>query len=426
MPKHLVKQHNTWSYQRRVPKRLKELPEFRDKTIIKHSLRTDSLEEALRLRDKYNANIERIERGDISARAEHTYQEYIEAYGHPLGSKNNDETVEQISLLLGLIVDKYARGFDVDDAMYSDPLYMGLKRYYDEQRGIQPTINTSLREALNETLQSNPKQSTKKTINNYTKTVDKFLSVFDLDDVDLSDLNLVHAQQFIKHRREQSVTDKTIKNEIGHLSTIFKTAKRKGWIKESNPFIEPELSTKVSNPREPFSRSQVQDVLHKLKPQYQLIWKVLYYTGARIDEVLSFDDSSIVERESENGRVKCFYIPKGKTINAIRYIPIHPDLMPELNNFSGFKISRSRFNTNRKEIVTELYGEAFAKSHVTHSLRHTFSTTLHNHFPEQPQLVDWLTGHSKTIKSESFQTYFHGYGLDRLHEAVCKVPSLEA
>ena len=78
MPKHLVKQHNTWFYQRRVPKRLKHLPQFQNKTIIKFTLQTDSLNDALKLRDKHDAALEAASRNDIHAKSELVYQNMVE------------------------------------------------------------------------------------------------------------------------------------------------------------------------------------------------------------------------------------------------------------------------------------------------------------------------------------------------------------
>ncbi|WP_420856742.1 DUF6538 domain-containing protein [Thiomicrorhabdus sediminis] len=57
MPKHLTKQFNTWTYNRRVPKELKDHPLFEGKAVIRKSLKTDSLTIALTLRDQEDANL---------------------------------------------------------------------------------------------------------------------------------------------------------------------------------------------------------------------------------------------------------------------------------------------------------------------------------------------------------------------------------
>jgi len=426
MPEHLTKQYNTWTFQRRVPNELREHPLFKGKTTIRKSLKTDSLTTALKLRDQENARLESLIKGDFITNYDLAYEELIKHEGNPIAL--DPEREEALQSHMDAHMEAHRIGDTLDKAYKKDPELMAIMSYYQRAIGQeQSAVKATLIQAL-ELTKDKAKQDghAQRYINSFDNVVSKFLDYLGIEDIELSKIDTVTVDEYIQHRLKE-VTTKTVKNDITTLSTIFKTTKRKRMVTTDNPFLEPDLSTKPNTPREAFNVSEAKAVLEALPEQYKLPWMIAYYTGIRRAELFKLDASSIVVRESEKGLIKCLSIAPdgtGKTENATRLIPIHPELEPYLKDFKGFDFSANTFGKYRLRVTKELFGEDFAERHPLHSLRHTFSTTLHNHFPEKPQLVDWLTGHTRSIRSESFQSYFHGYGLDQLYDAVEAIPSL--
>ncbi|WP_321326817.1 DUF6538 domain-containing protein [Thiomicrorhabdus sp.] len=426
MPKHLTKQFNTWTYQRRVPAELKDHPKYAGKKVIRKSLKTDSLQVALKLRDAENAKLEAIIRGDLITDYEEAYRELVEYEGHPASATR--ETIENIWCALDSLEDTYDLGGKLDPAYKKDPMILAFKAYLDRASGkTDAPIKATLLQALEISKhKAKANAQAQRYINSFDNAVNQFIKFLGVADIELNWIDTKTVDEYIEYRL-RTVTTKTVKNDITALSTIFKTVKRKNMVSSNNPFLEPNLSTKRSKQREAFSVSEARAILNALPERFKLVWLIAYYTGIRREELFNLSASSIVLKESEEGYIKCFSIApngKGKTINSTRFIPIHPELEPHLEDFNGFDFAPNTFGNHRLKATIKLYGKAFADSHPLHSLRHTFSTTLHNHFPEQPQLIDWLTGHTRSIRSESFQTYFHGYGLDRLYKAVKAIPCL--
>ncbi|WP_040728120.1 DUF6538 domain-containing protein [Thiomicrorhabdus sp. Kp2] len=426
MPKHLTKQFNTWTYQRRVPAELKDHPKFTGKKVIRKSLKTDSLQVALKLRDAEDAKLEAIIRGDLISEYEEAYRQLVEDEGHPATA--TDDKLENLWCALDSLEDTYDLGGRLDPAYKKDPMILAFKAYIDRARGkTKAPIKATLLQAL-EIARSKAKANgqAQRYINSFDNAVSQFITFLGVADIELDWIDTQTVDDFIEHRLS-TVTPKTVKNDITALSSIFRTVKRKNMVTSNNPFLEPNLSTKRTKHREAFSVSEASAILEALPEKFKLVWRIAYYTGIRREELFKLSASSIVMKESEKGNIKCFSIApngEGKTVNATRYIPIHPELEPHLEGFNGFDFAPNTFGTHRLKTTIKLYGKEFAESHSLHSLRHTFSTTLHNHLREQPHLVDWLTGHTRTIRTESYQTYFHGYGLDILYEAVTAIPKI--
>ncbi|WP_157753545.1 tyrosine-type recombinase/integrase [Thiomicrorhabdus chilensis] len=426
-PRHLTKQFNTWTYQRRVPKELKEHPLFIGMTTIRKSLKTDSLQVALKLRDEEDAKLEALINGDLIVTTEQIYQELVDQMGPPLAPKS-EEDKSNLRHIVDTMRDKYRIGNTLHEDYKKDAELMAFSNYINRMEGDNKhPIDATLKQALQLTKTKATKDGrAPRYINSYDNVVSKFLNFLQLPDIGLNWIDTTMVDEYIEHRLE-AVSSKTTKNDITTLSAIFKTAKRKRMVDTDNPFTHTGISTKNKKIRQAFSVSEARKILEGLPERFKLAWTITYYTGVRRDELFKLNSSSIVNMESQNGNIKCFSIAPdgdGKTESATRFIPIHPDLEPLLDNFSGFDFKPNTFSTHRLTVTKEIFGEEFAESHTLHSLRHTFSTTLHNHFPEQPQVVDWLTGHNRTLTTESYQTYFHGYGLDKLYDAIKVLPKL--
>ncbi|QCU90543.1 tyrosine-type recombinase/integrase [Thiomicrorhabdus sediminis] len=326
------------------------------------------------------------------------------------------------------MAEKYEIGYHHDPAYKQDPELMAMLDFINKAKGKTHTISVTLTQAKQLAKEKALKDGkAQRYIQSFDNVVSKFLGFLNAQDIELKRVDTLTVDNYVDYRIDQGVTPKTAKNDVTTLSTIFKTAHRKQLVKGNNPFREPNLTAKPTKRRSAYDVSEVKQVLNALPERFRLFWKVGYYAGMRRSELISLNSGSIVELESKHGTVKCFSIAPdgdGKTENATRYIPIHPDLEADLAGFEGFDFAANTFGNHRLKVTRELFGDEYAKTHDLHSLRHTFSTTLHNHLTEQPNMVDWLTGHSRTNYSESYRTYFHGYGLDKLYEAVKAIPKL--
>lgn len=426
MPRHLTKQYNTWSYNRRVPKELKDHPNFKGKTAIRKSLKTDSLKVAITLRDEEDAKLEALISGGFIAEYETSYHALVEEEGQPITV--TEERLEALEMSLGSMTEKYELGYHYDPAYKHDPELMATLDFVNKVKGKKHTVAITLIQAKELAKEKATKDGrARRYIQSFDNVVSKFLAFLKAQDVELARIDTLTVDSYVEHRIDHGATPKTAKNAITTLSTIFKTAQRKQLVEGSNPFKEPNISAKPTKRRNAFSRNDARKVLEALPERFELFWKIAYYAGMRRSELTKLSADNIVGLESEHGVVKCFSIAPdgdGKTENATRYIPIHPDLEEDLEGFNGFDFAANTFGNHRLRVTRELFGDEYAVTHDLHSLRHTFSTTLHNHLTEKPNMVDWLTGHSRTNYSESYRTYFHGYGLDKLYEAVKAIPSL--
>ena len=83
--KYLIKHHQTYYFKKRLPQKLvdMDLPEFNGKQIYVKSLRTDSLSEALRLRELELSRLERLMRGDTVSLREQARKRLEALYGRP-------------------------------------------------------------------------------------------------------------------------------------------------------------------------------------------------------------------------------------------------------------------------------------------------------------------------------------------------------
>jgi site-specific recombinase XerD len=416
----------------RVPKALAEHPMFEDKTFIRKSLKTDSLRVALDRRDRELSRLESLIKRDVLLSRDTYYDSLVSRYGHPAALRGSllDDAIYEVKDAYTELTEGYAeyspegRGFkkSFSPETGDDPAIQAYGIYLSELEGKPVSREVSLKQGLAYLLEVKQAYSPKE-LNRYTSTVEGFLHVFGSEDLLLSKIDKSFTYEYIRVKREDGLTDKTIKNHFSRLSAIFNEVSARGLLSTLNPFTTPNLSSKVTNPRESYTVSEVKTIYTALPEDSKLIWKMLYYTGLRPKELFKFNSDSIVMREAQDKSVLCFLVEpdgKGKTDNATRYIPVHPDLIPDLEGFEGFTISQSTFEKRRRKAVISCFGTEFADTHDTYSLRHTFVTALINKL-ENADLVKWLAGHSRS-GDVTFYNYFHGYGLQRLEEAVKTLP----
>jgi site-specific recombinase XerD len=438
MPKYLTKHHQTFYFKKRLSKKFLKLglPEFEGKKFHVKSLKTDSLSEALRLRDIELARLDRLECGEMLSLRDEYKKSLKRIWGNPSPAMPNkvriqNEVLEEIAehtfpYRIDYIDEQGNHQIDYDEDIKQDAYVQSLNAYLSGLRGEIVDSPDTLRDALKLTLDGKKlKGVSSKELSRYVNTVDTYLTFLGVDDILLSELRRKDSFLFVNYLKSKNLTEKTILGKTTHLSNIFKIAKDHELVFTNNPFNELNLSTRVTKQRQMYTHNEAERVLHALPQDSKLIWKTLYLTGLRPSELFCLNESNLVWKESKNGQVLCFAVKPdgdGKTEAASRYVPLHSSLIDDYKDFKGYPISQSTFEKRRARAVLNCFGEEFAKTHDTYSLRHTFITTLVDEL-EDENLVKWLVGHAVT--GVTFTNYFHGYKLDKLNGAVQLVPCLE-
>lgn len=197
------------------------------------------------------------------------------------------------------------------------------------------------------------------------------------------------------------------------------------------------LSTKYES-YEPFSNDELKAIfgagyLKKFhKPDFYWLPIVALFTGARREEIAALNAADI---KTVDG-VQCIHIQKGKTADARRLVPIHPQLVE-----MGFVAYAKHLQEQGEEFLfphlTEgangkgkNAGRQFSdwldevgisdKRKVFHSFRHTAITRLHA-TGANPAHVMQITGHSSETQGVHFQTYTHDVGLKALSDTLAKL-----
>jgi integrase len=190
---------------------------------------------------------------------------------------------------------------------------------------------------------------------------------------------------------------------------------------------------------EPFSNDELAAIFSSTypeempKPDHYWLPIVALFTGARREEIASLKASNVKKVDG----VSCFLIEGGKTADARRVVPVHPQL-----EALGFMAYAQHLQSMGQELLFPYLvdgangrgknaGRQFAKlldkrkiqdeRKVFHSFRHTLITRLHA-TGANPAHVMQITGHrGETAQSVHFQTYTHDVGLKALDDTLRKL-----
>ncbi|MBO1928298.1 hypothetical protein J3998_12010 [Thiomicrorhabdus sp. 6S2-11] len=232
--KYLVKAYNTYSFRMRVPKSLQDHPLFKGKTYIIKSLKTDSLSEAIRLRDLELGTLERIKKGDAISDRQHIFDSLVARYGHPLATPQSkkENLLYSIDEKLNDALSDYANytagqhGYEVDydSEAENDPEIVALLDYRNLLEGREIEQRVTLRESLVKTIQEKTGKIADNRINRFETYAKTFLELFGVDDLPLTNIKKSMVQQFVRSERDKGMSDKTVANKVSALSTIYTTA----------------------------------------------------------------------------------------------------------------------------------------------------------------------------------------------------------
>ena len=186
------------------------------------------------------------------------------------------------------------------------------------------------------------KQYSSKTIDNYTRDIDKFFNYILKEDILADKVDRIVIRNFLSDELNSGVSKRSCKRRMSSLRNFYRFMKREGYI-DDDPFIlieVPKVETKYPHA---LYRKQIEEILTKnsertdnLMLRDQAILEALYYTGIRASELCSLTTQSV----SMNQRM-IRVLGKG---NKERIVPFSDACKKTLELY---------INTTRKELLSK-------------------------------------------------------------------------
>ncbi len=308
-----------------------------------------------------------------------------------------------------------------------------------------PPVQKSMRfsEATAAYLEEKKRDNVEQTIVAKGRTYKDFMGVFgDLE------INLINKPEIVQWKTldlKRSITGTHINKRLGQMNDFFNWAIAHGHY-TSHP-TSPVDGLFISNKSklaeqtesfEPFTNDEIKAIFtasyvkDMAKPDHYWCPLVALFSGARREELAALKAASVKTIDG----VACFHIEKGKTPDARRIIPIHPELLKmgfldyaqhvqSLGHLYLFPHLTDGANGRGKNV-----GRQFAKlldkrgikddRKVFHSFRHTVITRLHT-TGANPAHIMQIAGHSSETQGVHFATYTHDVGLMALNETLARL-----
>ena len=248
-----------------------------------------------------------------------------------------------------------------------------------------------------------------------------------LGDVAVSTITKKNAGEFIQARvieAKSKVNGKplalsTKRKIVKNLSSFFYNLTHMGLI-DTNPFanmmrsVKPTREDKQQKPKRPWSDDEIVRILehsagHEKYWRLVPVVKVMALTGMRLGEVWQ------LRKEDVDTGVLTVHVGKNK--NALRTIPLHPELFDVMSDF--FKVQ----TTERKEYMTQLIIQIRRELEMeegcidAHSFRRYYATQLEQvGTPEN--IAASILGHSKS--SLSYDLYSGGPLIEQMQVWIAK------
>jgi len=206
-----------------------------------------------------------------------------------------------------------------------------------------------------------------------------------LDSIKSSDLALWQNKVL------ERVSARRLKNIRSVFNSILEDAISDGWI-DKNPFARVKLPKCAPIDIQPFSMSEIAQILHAAKPSLRAFYAIGFFTGMRVGEIiaLKWSDIDFTKREiSISKAIRMGRLSSPKTTNSVRTVEIIDVLLPHLKkhyeltgNKESFVFltgedtplfdSKSVRDHDWKRILKELD----LKYRTLYQMRHTFTTVM--------------------------------------------------
>jgi integrase len=251
------------------------------------------------------------------------------------------------------------------------------------------------------------------------KFVKEYFGTKYIEDIKLDEYEQLQA--FLNTNQSNRTTNK----HIGKLKSVIKWAYDRDLLEKDNiKAIELLDESKDQQERKRLVENYSYEMFQKIinwdykEPIWNKLFKILFYTGMRSGELWNLKNEDIKEEDN----IYYFDIKDSKTINGIRKVPIHNDIIDIVLdmdfNFCD-KITKNKFQKDSRKYLYQAIKEEKEnnKTFVVHTIRATFmKNLLTQHIQTNSNIVPILqeiVGHAKTQKiAITWDTYGKGTELE--------------
>jgi integrase len=412
-----------------------------------HSLHTKDAGIARILALQFN---ESFERKKVTSRAmtekpaflnlDNIAQKYKLDIGRGIMEAENDADHERMMQA----IEAYRKVYNQNPLIQEAMAYGKTLHQFTPPQARQVIKSKKFSEATTAYLEEKKHQNVAATILEKNRTYKDFIDIFgDLE------INLISKAELVQWKTadlKRNITANRINKRLGQVNDFFNWAINHGHYTAhpTSPvdglFIKGtgKLSAQTEH-YEPFTNDDLKNIFNSdyatemAKPDHYWIPIVAMFSGARREEIASLKASNVKIVDG----VACFQIEGGKTIDARRVVPIHPQLQA-----LGFMTYAQHVKAMGQEYLFPYLidgqngrgknaGRQFSKlldkhgitddRKVLHSFRHSVITRLHSK-NANPAHVMQITGHKgEAGQTVHFGTYTHDVGLKALADTLEKL-----
>lgn len=231
-------------------------------------------------------------------------------------------------------------------------------------------------------------------------------NLYKLNEYKIKDIKLIELQSFINILKDSGLSSGTLKQTKSILNMVFNYALKNEYInKNMVEFLDLGKFKKVIE-RKIFTEEEIKILWDNEGQRYIDIILILIYTGLRVNELLTLENTQINIEER--------YIRTGSKTEAgkDRLIPINYKILPlilryiKLNNKYLFQTNSGNhlIYSNYRPIFKKLMAELGFQEHTIHDTRHTFATLLSNADANKTAIKN-IIGHSDYGITEKIYTH---------------------
>ncbi len=307
-----------------------------------------------------------------------------------------------------------------------------------ERAGSEETLRSpSVADYLNQWLASKQTRKAFNTGDRYRIAVEKFLTVMgDRQKKPLTALTSRDVERYLDARTKEKLAPRTVVLCVKIIRTALNAARRQGLI-PTNPAEAVELPRIKGVERGTFTPEEVKMLVDTADGEWKTLVMLAYYTGARLSDCchMTWADADM--------SAETLTYTQAKTGDKVT-VPLHSELLAHLNTLAGTDKpevfimphmaglkpgGRHGLSESFKRIMRKAgldlqtvkgAGIRQQSKRTFHALRHSFTSALANQGVSS-ELRMKLTGH----KTESVHRGYTHHEIEKLREAVEKIPSLQ-
>ena len=240
-----------------------------------------------------------------------------------------------------------------------------------------------------------------------TKAIAEFHAL--VGSLPIESIAVEHARRYKDFLLEQPIKNATREKKYGMLRAVLGVALEDGTLTD-NPFSRVKLGVDDSDAarRASYTLTDLKTIFAKASGTDWWAFRILLFSGMRLGELCQLTAKDI---RQEDGiwvfRIRAEEGKRVKTINSIRDIPVHRQLIADgllerIKDADGllFPLGAAAMS---KALLRRLRSYEFGPEKTVHSFRHTFKTEARRHMDEEKS--KWLMGHSNQSVAAQYGDY---------------------